>query len=154
MTVAKVDGYSVKVALGRDGRIANGRKIDVALFLADAGRWKLAGKPSMSTRLHGNGRMTFLDSQGHQVEIKFSVTDQFSGDLSAQTIGKQAWGTNACSTRKIAEWGRMMKAPINAGLILPDLTDQPNACCKSGNMTCCSDGPVGCSSGDGKSCCT
>lgn len=144
LTVAKVGGFSIKGSLGRDNRIDNGRSLGIELFVADSGRWKLIGKPTISVRLNGTGRLSYPDAQGRIVEISVGVTNKFSGDLSMQS-----WGQNKCSARKIAAWSTMMRGPVKVGF-----SDQPNAYCKSGNLTCCSDGPVCCGSGDGQSCCT
>lgn len=144
LTVAKADGYSIKGSLGRDNRMDNGRSLGIELFIADNGRWKLLGKPTISVQLNGAGRLSYPDAQGRNLEINVAVTDKFSGDISMQS-----WGQNKCSARKIADWSNMMKGPVKV-----DFTDKPGGCCKSGNLTCCSDGPVCCGSGDGQSCCT
>ncbi len=150
LTVAKANGYSIKGSLSRDARIDNGRKVDIELYFAENGRWKLAGKPNISAQLNRSARLTSTIDNGETLEIRLGVSDKFSGNISMQT-----WGQNKCSAKKIADWGNMMNSPVNFQIVkVGQFSDQPNACCKSGNMTCCSDGPACCASGDGQSCCT
>ncbi len=85
VTVAKHDGYSIKSALGRDSRIANGRKLDIELFFADDGRWKSAGKPSISVVLNGSGRLMWRDEAGSNLEIRAAITD-----MPSDTIGTRS----------------------------------------------------------------
>lgn len=150
LTVAKANGYSIKGSLSRDARIDNGRKVDIELYFAENGRWKLASKPNISAQLNRSGRITSTIDNGETLEIRLGVSDKFSGNISMQS-----WGQNKCSAKKIAEWADMMDSPVNFQVVKAgQFSDKPNNCCTSGNMTCCSDGPVCCGSGDGQSCCT
>lgn len=81
LTVAKANGYSIKGSLSRDARIDNGRKVDIELYFAENGRWKLAGKSNISVQLNGSGRLTSMIDNGETLEIRLDVSDRFSPKL-------------------------------------------------------------------------
>lgn len=112
MTVTGPGGYSLKGALTTDSRLANGRKLDIELFIVQNGRWQLLGKPSLSSQLNRNVSLRLTDPEGKVLTIESKIGNKFSGDLSMK-----GWGHNRCSEKKIAAWRTMMSLPVDAYIV-------------------------------------
>ncbi|MBA4049289.1 MAG: hypothetical protein C0476_12195 [Sphingomonas sp.] len=71
--VARPGGYSVKLALGHEPRIVNGRKVEMEVALIADGQPVTIGRPSVSLALNTPGRVSLPDAQGKPVEISVIV---------------------------------------------------------------------------------
>lgn len=141
MTSTGDNGYSIKALLGDDaGGTASSLPVTVELYRAQAGRWILIGRPSVTVELGRSATVSTRMPTGGQALLEFSVQPR----TSPETSKLQGFGQNKCDTAKLASWDKAMASPI---VLKAALMQHPSlGCCSPCSaVTCCSSGPMCCS---------